>query len=289
MLVCNQQWTEPEARDWTMWTGYDSPSSVACQRPACLEPLRSCLLKCYVQEMLRAWIFIKLSVRNHVLLRVWAFTLVLGHRPSIYTCLVCFSMRICPKRIWGMIFMILSAVGESRTLCILLLYTMSIYKGKRFHEIGILDIKCHTKKTKTGQFLHIQVLMLSVTHLRLFPSRWDHMLRKKQTDKQTKTATTTTILTHLSKRKVGQIQNWSSLRRTELLFSTVLSFQSEAQTLYVYHMDKQPLHSAKTPVRRSHDQTCHRSNTFKSATAEFCSEIRPLQKFIFGCPASPPV
>ena len=65
---------------------------------------------------------------------------------------------------------------------------------------------------------------------------------------------------------MGQIQNWSSLRRTELLFSTVLSFQSEAQTLYVYHMDKQPLPSAKTPMRRSHDQTCYRSNTFKSAT-----------------------
>jgi len=29
-----------------------------------------------------------------------------------------------------------------------------VYKGKRFQETGILDIKCHTKKTKTGQFLH---------------------------------------------------------------------------------------------------------------------------------------
>ena len=29
-----------------------------------------------------------------------------------------------------------------------------IYKGKRFDETGILDIKCHTKKTETGQFLH---------------------------------------------------------------------------------------------------------------------------------------
>ena len=29
-----------------------------------------------------------------------------------------------------------------------------IYKGKRFEETGILDIKCHTKKTETGQFLH---------------------------------------------------------------------------------------------------------------------------------------
>ncbi|XP_072017043.1 uncharacterized protein [Amphiura filiformis] len=29
-----------------------------------------------------------------------------------------------------------------------------IYKGKRFKEKGILDIKCHTKKTETGQFLH---------------------------------------------------------------------------------------------------------------------------------------
>ena len=31
-------------------------------------------------------------------------------------------------------------------------------------------------------------------------------------------------------------------------------------------MDKQPLPSVKTPVRCSHDQTCYRSNTFKSAT-----------------------
>ena len=68
MLVCNQQWTEPETHVfWTMSTGYDSPSSVACRSPTCLEPLRSCLLKCCVQEMLRAWIFIKLSFRNHVL------------------------------------------------------------------------------------------------------------------------------------------------------------------------------------------------------------------------------
>ena len=29
-----------------------------------------------------------------------------------------------------------------------------IYKGKRFEETGVLDIKCHTKKTETGQFLH---------------------------------------------------------------------------------------------------------------------------------------
>ena len=109
----------------------------------------------------------------------------LGHRQSIYTCLVCFSVRICPKRTRGMIFMILTPVGGSRTLCILLLYTMSIYKGKRFDETGILDIKCHTKKTKTGQFLHMQVLMPSTTHLRLFPSRWDHLLCKqnKQTNK----------------------------------------------------------------------------------------------------------
>ena len=67
--------------------------------------------------------------------------------------------------------MILSPVGGSRTLCILLLYTMSIYKGKRFDETGILDIKCHKKKTETGQFLHMQVLMPSATHLQLFPSR----------------------------------------------------------------------------------------------------------------------
>ena len=61
MLVCNQQWTAPE----TCVSG-----SVACRRPVCLEPLRS------VQEMLRAWIFVKLPFRNHVLLRVWALTLV---------------------------------------------------------------------------------------------------------------------------------------------------------------------------------------------------------------------
>ena len=29
-----------------------------------------------------------------------------------------------------------------------------IYKRKRFDEVEILDIKCHTKKTETGQFLH---------------------------------------------------------------------------------------------------------------------------------------
>ena len=29
-----------------------------------------------------------------------------------------------------------------------------MYKGKRFDETGILDIKCHTKKTETGLFLH---------------------------------------------------------------------------------------------------------------------------------------
>ena len=118
-----------------------------------------------------------------MLLRVWPSLWFLGHTPSIYTCLVCFSVRICPKRIWGMIFMILSPVGGSRTLCILLLYTMSIYKGKRFDETGILDIKCHKKKTQTGQFLHMQVLMPSATHLQLFPSRWDHLLCKK--NKQT--------------------------------------------------------------------------------------------------------
>ena len=157
----------------------------------------------------------KLSFRNHVLLREWALTLVLGHRPLIYTCLVRFSVRICQKRIWGMIFMILSPVGGSRTLCILLLYTMSIYKGKRFDETGILDIKCHAKKTETGQVLHMQVLMSSTILLRLFPSRWDHLLcqklneQTKQTNKQnTKIATTTTILTHLSKRKVSPWRNF---------------------------------------------------------------------------------
>ena len=29
-----------------------------------------------------------------------------------------------------------------------------IYKGKQFEKTGTLDIKCHTKKTETGQFLH---------------------------------------------------------------------------------------------------------------------------------------
>ena len=53
-------------------------------------------------------------------------------------------------------------------------------------------------------------------------------------------------------------------------------------------MDKQPLHSAKTPVRRTHDQTCYRSNTFKSATdGILLQKFRPSQKYIFGCPASP--
>ena len=71
---------------------------------------------------------------------------------------------------------------------------------------------------------------------------------------------------HKSLHKRAKIQNRSSLRRTELLFSIVLYFQSEAWTLYVYHIDKQPLYSAKTPTRRSHDQTCYHSNTFNSAT-----------------------
>ena len=40
--------------------------------------------------------------------------------------------------------------------------------------------------------------------------------------------TFTHVQNPLSKLLMGQIQNWSSLRRTELLFSTLLSFQSEA-------------------------------------------------------------
>ena len=118
------------------------------------------------------------------------------------------------KRTWGMIFMILSPVGGSRTLCILLLHTMSIYKRKRFDETGILDIKCHTKKTETGQFLQMQVLMPSATHLRLFPSRWDHLLcktNKQTTTTTTSTTTTTIILTHLSKKK-GFFMEKSSAR-----------------------------------------------------------------------------
>ena len=156
----------------------------------------------------------------------------LGHRPSIYTCLVCFSVRICPKRTWGMIFMILSPVGGSKTLCILLLFTMSIYKGKRFDETGILDIKCHTKKTQNGQFLHMQVLMPSATHLRLFPSRWDHLLCKKKTNKQTKTTTTTTsttttttILTHLSKRKVSSWRNFQPEGTITLKADSSINFE----------------------------------------------------------------
>ena len=144
----------------------------------------------------------------------------LGHRPSIYTCLVCFSVRICPKRTWGMIFMILSPVGGSRTLCILLLYTMSIYKGKRFDETGILDIKCHTKKTENGQFLHKQVLMPSATHLRLFPLRWDHLLCKKQTNKNNNNIiinnNNNNLDSHLSKKKGSSWRNFQRVqwRRT---------------------------------------------------------------------------
>ena len=59
--------------------------------------------------------------------------------------------------------MILSPVGGSRTLCILLLYTVSNYKGKQFDETGILDIKCDAQKTATGHFLHMLVLMPSAT------------------------------------------------------------------------------------------------------------------------------
>ena len=55
---------------WTILTGYDSPSSVTCRRPISLETLRSSLFKCYALGILLAWIFIQLSLLNHVLLRV---------------------------------------------------------------------------------------------------------------------------------------------------------------------------------------------------------------------------
>ena len=45
----------------------------------------------------------------------------------VYTCLVYFSVRICLKRTWGLIFMILSLAGGSRTWCILVLCYLEIY------------------------------------------------------------------------------------------------------------------------------------------------------------------
>ena len=163
----------------------------------------------------------------------------LGHRPSIYTCLVCFSARICPKRTWGMIFMILSPVGGSRTLYMLLLYTMSIYKGKRFEETGILDVKCHTKKTETGQFLHMQLLMPSATHLRLFPSRWDHLLCKnKQTNRQT------------NQQKQQQIQqqqqSWHICQKERFLHGE--TFSQRLQWRWTFQGGPPTLHQRKAKV-----------------------------------------
>ena len=175
MLVCNQQWAEPENKCfWTMWTGYDSPSSVACRRPACLESLRSSLLKCYVQEMLRAWIFIKLSFRSHVLLRVWVLTLVFSM----------FLRAFLPENVmWNDLHDLVSGWREQDLVYFAPLYNEDLQRETIWWN-RTLDIKCHTKNTETGQFLHMQVLMPSATHLRLFPSRWDHLLwRNKQTNK----------------------------------------------------------------------------------------------------------
>ena len=47
-------------------------------------------------------------------------------------------------------------------------------------------------------------------------------------------------------------------------------------------MDKQPLYSAKIPVRCSHDQTCYRSNTFKSATDGILPENSVHRKNTFS-------
>ena len=84
--------------------------------------------------------------------------------------------------------MILSPVGGSRTLCILLLYTMSLYKGKRFDETGILDIKCHTKKTKTGQFLYMYAGLNAIRNpsSTVFFEVRSSAMQKKQTNKKQK-------------------------------------------------------------------------------------------------------
>ena len=58
-----------------------------------------------------------------------------------------------------------------------------------------------------------------------------------------------------------------------------LSFLSSQKPRHLYHIDKQPLHSAETPVRCRHDQTRYRGNTFKSE--EFCSKIPSVAKIHF--------
>ena len=131
----------------------------------------------------------------------------LGHRPSTYTCLVYFSVSICPKRICGMIFMIMSPVGGSRTMCILLLYTMSIYKGKQFVKQNPGHQMSHKEDRDWTIFAHAGLNAIrNPSSTVSFKVRSSSM--NKQTNKQIKTTTTTTILTHLPKRKVSSWRNF---------------------------------------------------------------------------------
>ena len=79
-----------------------------------------------------------------------------------------------------------------------------IYKGKRFDETGILDIKCHTKKTETGQFLHRSSCHLNPS------STVSSEVRSSAMQK------TTTISTHLSRRKISLWRNFQPEGTTTL-------------------------------------------------------------------------
>ena len=58
------------------------------------------------------------------------------------TCLVYFSVLICLKRTWGMIFMILSPAGGSRTWCILVLCYLEIYEHVETFALKLHILKC---------------------------------------------------------------------------------------------------------------------------------------------------
>ena len=80
----------------------------------------------------------------------------------------------------------------------------------------------------------------------------------------------------------GQIQNWSSLRRTELLFSTVLSFQSEAYThfMYITWINNQCTlwkHQWGTAMIKHITIATH----LKVQRTEFCSKILSVTKIHF--------
>ena len=88
---------------------------------------------------------------------------------------------------------------------------------------------------------------------------------------------------------IPQISNFHKNRNFSSLFGTFLDqllhpykFHGGPNPLYAYHMDKQPLPSVKTPVKCSHDQTCYRSNTFKSATDGILEQNSVCRKNTFS-------